>query len=713
MDRKQKTNIDLARGFESSLGSWIRRLPVNNFLVVLSSVVLLNGALRVSSNAQEIRATLAPLTVTASHAWVDGSTVSALDSDWGESGLEAFALQTVDQLLSEDPTFSLYRRQNALFAAPQTQGVSLRSIGATAAGRSLVLRDGIPQNDPFGGWVPWARYIPRSLQSMNIESGSQAASWGNLSAGGVIAINSATPELELHRVRLTVGSFDTIAADTQHTVTSGNHGFLVNVFAAKSDGSALIHERDRGPIDGTAEFKTRGVDLRHEYWIHDRLRLESALNYYEEERGNGTALTHYDTEAYDVSLRLLGIYSDREWSASVYYQDRSLESVFSSVNEDRTAEVAVLDQFDIPASGFGGNFIYVTNAWQRARLVAGLDVRHLDGETNEDVLIPNRRRIAGGEQTLAGAFVKLANPPEGLTPYELTLRVDHWSLRDGSRVERSNVSGSVSRNDAYRDRSGWEPSLSVSIARALSETMTLNLASGYTFRMPTINELYRPFRVGDDITEANSELQPEQFLNVEATLQWQPYEALRVESGVFHYWIEDAIANVRTTAPSGVFVPAGGSYNQRQNVESAHVLGWQTGIEYAFTDKFSLELNYLYTQAQFKDSSQQPELVGNEFPQIPTHKATLKLEYQYRDDLLLFGSAESVASQYDDPLNRRKLKGYVTGKLGVSFQATKRLRWIARVDNIADATVLTGQRSDGVRSVAPGRSFWLTAEIDW
>ena len=67
---------------------------------------------------------------------------------------------SLDDRLRDIPGFSLLRRSSSLVAHPTTQGVSLRGIGSSGASRTLVLWDGIPVNDPFGGWVYWTRLLP-------------------------------------------------------------------------------------------------------------------------------------------------------------------------------------------------------------------------------------------------------------------------------------------------------------------------------------------------------------------------------------------------------------------------------------------------------------------------------------------------------------------------------------------------------------------------
>ena len=69
---------------------------------------------------------------------------------------------TLDDFLRRVPGFTLFRRTSSLVAHPTAQGVSLRGVGPSGASRSLVLADGIPLNDPFGGWVYWSR-VPAPL----------------------------------------------------------------------------------------------------------------------------------------------------------------------------------------------------------------------------------------------------------------------------------------------------------------------------------------------------------------------------------------------------------------------------------------------------------------------------------------------------------------------------------------------------------------------
>src|ERR1043166_7639114 len=94
----------------------------------------------------------------------------------------------LDDRLRDIPGFSLFRRSSSLVAHPTTQGVSLRGIGSSGASRTLVLWDGIPVNDPFGGWVYWTRFPPDEMARIELSRGASTSVFGDRAMGGAIAL---------------------------------------------------------------------------------------------------------------------------------------------------------------------------------------------------------------------------------------------------------------------------------------------------------------------------------------------------------------------------------------------------------------------------------------------------------------------------------------------------------------------------------------------
>ena len=118
--------------------------------------------------------------------------------------LGATAAFRTDDILRQVPGFSLFRRTTSRTANPTAQGVSLRGLGASGASRALVLSDGFPLNDPFGGWVYWDR-VPRvSIRSIEVASGGASHLYGSDALGGVINIlrTPVEPGCDFARSRL-------------------------------------------------------------------------------------------------------------------------------------------------------------------------------------------------------------------------------------------------------------------------------------------------------------------------------------------------------------------------------------------------------------------------------------------------------------------------------------------------------------------------------
>jgi hypothetical protein len=237
-------------------------------------------------------------------------------AEWSADDIAAFTPRTIDELLATEPSFSLYRRQNSLFGNPASAGVSLRDTGATAVSRTLVLRDGIPQNDPFGGWVHWARFDPATLASARIVPAAGAGAWGNMSPAGIIQLSSREPSADRASLELGGGSHGSYGFSSSNDLVSENGAFALqaNLFGRHSDGFHAIAPEQRGIIDRPLDLSTYGGELRAIIRPRDDLRIEPAISFYDERRGNGTPLSRNSTEAFDASLRITGEHPDLQCS---------------------------------------------------------------------------------------------------------------------------------------------------------------------------------------------------------------------------------------------------------------------------------------------------------------------------------------------------------------------------------------------------------------
>jgi outer membrane receptor protein involved in Fe transport len=342
-------------------------------------------------------------------------------------------------------------------------------------------------------------------------------------------------------------------------------------------------------------------------------------------------------------------------------------------------------------------------------LEIGADFRQVEGATNERFFVKNnkfsRMRNAGGEQMVTGAFAEVNW--EVLSGLTVTAggRVDYWRQSDGSRLETNISDGSIRRNDVFPTRDGAVGNFRVGARSELTNELTFKALAYSGFRVPTINELYRPFRVGSDITEANPNLKLERLWGVEGGIEWTPVQALTLSTGFFHVWINDAVSNTTiTTTPGfnaelGAFVPTGGSLRQRRNVDRIEVDGAEAEAVWALSDQINFALGYLYSSPKVKRNVDDPTLVGNRLAQVARHQGTLAATWRPNDQWTLKVEGRAVSSQFDDDQNLRRLRGFAVLDLYADMAITDYATLFVSAENVFDRTIEAGLSGSGLVTV--------------
>ena len=86
----------------------------------------------------------------------------------GREELENGPSSQLDEVLKQVPGLQLFRRSDARSGHPTSQGVTMRALGGNASSRVLVILDGVPQSDPFGGWINWPAYDPDAIAEVRV-----------------------------------------------------------------------------------------------------------------------------------------------------------------------------------------------------------------------------------------------------------------------------------------------------------------------------------------------------------------------------------------------------------------------------------------------------------------------------------------------------------------------------------------------------------------
>jgi outer membrane receptor protein involved in Fe transport len=636
----------------------------------------------------------------------------------GSSKLETFPVEalrtssalTLDGALRQSAGFSLFRRGTSLTTNPTAQGVSLRGLGPSGASRSLVLLDGVPLNDPFGGWIAWSKVPRLTLARAEILRGGGSAAWGNAALSGTVALAS---NRRMSRGELIYGEAETVATEAAvATSASGNH-LQVQARAFSTAGFFTVGPEQRGPIDRRLESEHRLVQASVSRVLAGGVTAAASVRAFEEERGNGTPLQR---NASCEFLATASLESDRAperaWRLTAYAQRQRFESFFSSVNAARAAETPASNQFDVPATAAGAVFTQIIgHAATAARTSFGVDVRAVEGETREDFFFNatagdfTRRRFAGGAQAFAGVFVGHDHAIGETLRFEAALRADYWRSWDGHRREFARASGASIRDENFATRDGFEMSPRLGVRVSLSKSLTARVSAYRAFRVPTLNELYRPFRVGAVNTEANAALGRETYTGAEAALEWRPPATLfALEIGGFGGQLNDAVGNV-TLAP-----------NQRQRLplERVRARGLEVDARAGGLGGWEARASYLLNDSEIRRVSVQPSLVGRRLAQVPRHTLTLGVgtvspeSWPWR--LKFSGALRWASGQYEDDENRLPLASAAVVDLRVARDLAaprgggNRGEIFVAMENVFDRDVEAGRSADGVLTLdAPRR----------
>ena len=270
--------------------------------------------------------------------------------------------------------------------------------------------------------------------------------------------------------------------------------------------------------------------------------------------------------------------------------------------------------------------------------------------------------------------------------------------------------GSSSLDLKFPDRSGARPTARFGAAYAFTDSLLFRAAAYSGFRTPTLNELYRPFRVGADATAANGALQLERLKGIEGGINWQRGSARIAITG---YWnrLDDAIANVTLgtgpgTFPQVGFVAAGGVFRQRLNVDAIAVRGIEANAAITIGD-FRLSASSAFADARVMARGAAAPLDGKRPAQTPSYQASATFAYGTKSGPDGAVTIRYAGPQFEDDLSVRRLPSALTLDGVFSVPLGNALRLVGRVENLLDENVISGISATGIEDLGTPRTLWF------
>jgi outer membrane receptor protein involved in Fe transport len=248
-------------------------------------------------------------------------------------------------------------------------------------------------------------------------------------------------------------------------------------------------------------------------------------------------------------------------------------------------------------------------------------------------------------------------------------RVDRWRNYDGF-LNRTNFAG--------RSETAFSPR--VSVLKRFAKGVSLSGSLYRAFRAPTLNESYRNFRVGNVVTNANSELSAERLTGGEIGAGWQAcHDVLFVRGNVFWSQIDDSIANVTLSTTPALIT------RQRQNLGAIRARGVEIAMTVKPSRHWEIAGEYLLSDTTVLGFPANPLLAGLFVPQIPRHQFNFQVSYTDKG-WIAATQGRFVSKQFDDDLNALPLRRFFTLDAEVSRSISEELRLFVALQN------LTGER---------------------
>jgi outer membrane receptor protein involved in Fe transport len=642
-----------------------------------ATTVHLDIVLRPASTAEQVTVSAARTGVRLSE--TPGSTILLSASD-----VAATPALRVDDVLRQVPGFSLFRRSDSRTANASNQGVSLRGLGGTAASRALVLEDGLPLVDAFGGWVYWDRVPRASLANVEVFRGGASNLYGSDALGGVVQFMTRRPERPAFTLETSYGNERTPDLSFWTGTRAGKWDLSLASEMFHTDGYIVVPTWQRGSVDRAANSEDATVDLTIGHQLGDKGRVFARGSFYTEFRNNGTPVQTNDTRTGEGAMGV-----DQQFGSSdsltfrAYGQVQGYDQRFSSIAADRNRE-SLTDLQYVPEQVGGGAAQWTHFLGKHQTLIAGMDVMEVMGASDEQLFSTGthtRNNASGGRQRIVGWFGEDLVRIDDWTII-LAGRFDDWNNFNASSICTPVAGTCTSPSAVYPSRSDFAFSPRLSVLRTLSRNVSLTGSIYRAFRAPTLNELYRSFRLANVLTLNNPNLNAERLTGAEAGVNITALQHKLDLRGTF-FWsdIVDPVENV-TIDPAASPV-----LRQKENLGRIRSRGIELDGVVRVSRDIQISAGYDFTAAtvvHYTVPAGELSLLGNEVAQVPRNVFTWEARYWNPSRIMLSVQGRFVGNQFDDDQNQYPLGRFYTMDLQIGRNITRNLEVFAAAENLTD-----------------------------
>jgi vitamin B12 transporter len=501
-------------------------------------------------------------------------------------------------------------------------GVAQVRMRGAVPGKTLVLVDGVPVNDPaeIAGAYDFSGFELGDIDRIEVLSGPQSSLWGSDAIGGVIAFT--IQEVVGLRAEAEAGSFDSVRGRLAAGVANETYAFGAWVSRFDTDGISAADEADGNPeADG---FENTTVGAKGRYAFTDTVSVDGAARW-----SNSRAdIDGFPAPAFTLADTLDTTESE-QWSGfgRIRLNALGLDHQFSVSASDIVRDTVS----DFPSRFEADRQVY---RWQ-ADGQSGDALNYAFGVEREET---SGRLSSGLEDDLGTTSIF------GVARYDAT--------------ERLNLSGALRWDDT--DDFGSETTGRVSAAYRLDGGFNVSGAYGTGFKAPSISQAVCDFCFAP---LPYPDLVPETADSVELAVGWASSDG-RIEgrATVYRLNVENQISYV-----AGRYINVAETRSDGVELEGRALLG----------GGFNLTLAYAWTDAEDRTT-------GARLLRVPEHAGSATLGWT--GERLSGALTVRAEGDQDDAggFSTDTREGFVTANLNAAYALTEAVTLTARVENLAD-----------------------------
>ncbi len=584
--------------------------------------------------------------------------------------------------------------------------IDMRGVTGGITQRTLMLIDGVPQNDNANnsiGWIAWSQIPKDAIERIEIVRGPSSALYGSEGLGGVVNIITKRPR-EIRETSLTFqyGESDTHSEEAFVSQKIGGFGLLLNGKYEESDGFYMVEPRKDYDIERYRRSNRFLAKLSYD--IDESSDISFAFLRYEHKMNKGREFFYGEKEDYRYWLEYSRSGEMFDWKALAYVNDDE-KTAYIDEKKGKLMYEAINREEHFPVLTWGGELQSSINFSEANILTLGTAYKDVHFETKYTYFTEDREYEAGGDQNFISPFLNYEMKfLDDQLIFNIGGRYDFIESDNGKERDTGKSKGYGLYDNVYPEKIWEEFSPKGGVVFHPEENTAIRASIGRGFRAPTLFELYKTHTRGTGVTIANPDLEPEEIVSYDLGAEKVFFDTVWARITYYQSYAKDLIAS-RT-------VDISKSWYKRDNLDEVKIHGIEVELKWAATDWLSLFANYTYNSTRIEKDPINPENEGNLIDDYPKHKARAGVMYSNARFLNVNFIYNYRGKRYQDIENTIELGGFSTFDLSISRKFSERVGLSLQVENIFDKKYVFGKYDD-YDSVSPGRvvmgkvKFWF------